>query len=45
MFQFKRDFEEDYCSARDLDLAREINPTLQSFEDWLAENADRIPLE
>jgi uncharacterized protein YbjT (DUF2867 family) len=29
----------------DLDLARELNPTLQSFEDWLAENADRIPLE
>ena len=44
MFQFKRDFEDDYCGARDLGLVRELNPSAQSFEAWLAENKDRIPI-
>jgi hypothetical protein len=44
MFQFKRDFEEYYCGARDLRLSRALNPELQTFEEWLAENKDRIPL-
>ena len=45
MFQFKRDFEEDYCAIRDLDKSRSLNPDLQSFDTWLAANASRIPLE
>jgi uncharacterized protein YbjT (DUF2867 family) len=45
MFQFKRDFEDYYCEARDLDGARALNPTLQTFEAWLAANKDSIPLE
>jgi uncharacterized protein YbjT (DUF2867 family) len=45
MFQFKRDFEEYYCGARPLAVARELNPALQTFEAWLAKNASRIPLE
>ena len=45
MFQFKRDFEADYCGARDLALARALNPSLQTFDQWLATNASRIPLE
>jgi len=45
MFQFKRDFERDFCGARQLDFARALNPELQSFEVWLARNAHRIPLE
>ncbi len=45
MFQFKRDFEEDYCGIRDLDKSRSLNPDLQSFDTWLAANASRIPLE
>jgi uncharacterized protein YbjT (DUF2867 family) len=45
MFQFKRDFETDYCGARSVESTRELNPQLQSFESWLAENKDRIPLE
>ena len=45
MFQFKRDFEEDFCGARDLGVARDLNPSLLTFEGWLAENAARIPLE
>ncbi len=45
MFQFKRDFNEYYCGARDLDATRKLNPELLTFEEWLTENADKIPLE
>ncbi|MEK6768284.1 MAG: NmrA/HSCARG family protein [Gemmatimonadota bacterium] len=45
MFQFKRDFENDYCGARNLDVARTLNPALQTFDQWLAQNQSRIPLE
>lgn len=45
MFQFKRDFEKDYCGARDLTLCRSLNPTLQTFDQWLAVNKGRIPLD
>ena len=44
MFQFKRDFEADYRGHRDLALVRELNPSVQSFESWLAVNKDRIPI-
>jgi uncharacterized protein YbjT (DUF2867 family) len=45
MFQFKRDFEEYFCGIRNLALARELNPSLQTFRQWLAANADKIPLD
>ena len=45
MFQFKRDFNEYFCGARNLDFARSLNPELQTFAQWLARNASRIPLE
>jgi uncharacterized protein YbjT (DUF2867 family) len=45
MFQFKRDFEQVFCGARDVALSRSLNPALQTFEDWLRLNKDRIPLE
>lgn len=45
MFQFKRDFEADFCGARNLQAARTLNPSLQSFDNWLAQNRSRIPLE
>jgi uncharacterized protein YbjT (DUF2867 family) len=45
MFQFKRDFEEYYCGARNLDSARALNPSLQTFEAWLEQNKNRIPLD
>jgi uncharacterized protein YbjT (DUF2867 family) len=45
MFQFKRDFEDYYCGVRNLDVARSLNPELQSFSTWLARNKSRIPLE
>ena len=43
MFQFKRDFERDFCGARDLGRSRALNPGLQTFAQWLAANKDRIP--
>jgi uncharacterized protein YbjT (DUF2867 family) len=36
MFQFKRDFEEYFCGARNIDATRKLNPKLQSLETWLA---------
>ena len=44
MYQYKRDFNESYCTARDLDQARSLNPDLQTFEEWLDKNKERIPL-
>jgi uncharacterized protein YbjT (DUF2867 family) len=45
MFQFNRDFEGEFCGARDLNRTRELNPELKTFDAWLAENGSRIPLE
>lgn len=45
MFQFKRDFEHVFCGARNLDMARSIHPSMQSFDAWLQENKGRIPIE
>jgi uncharacterized protein YbjT (DUF2867 family) len=44
MFQFKRDFDAYFCGARDPEVARSLNPELQSFGAWLARNKDLIPL-
>jgi uncharacterized protein YbjT (DUF2867 family) len=44
MFQFKADFESDYCGARDLAFSRSLNPKLQTFAEWLAANKARIAL-
>ena len=45
MFQFKRDFEEYFCGARNLEFSRSVNPALQNFATWLAANKSRIPLQ
>jgi uncharacterized protein YbjT (DUF2867 family) len=45
MFQFKRDFQEYYCGVRNVNFARTLNPELQTFNEWLAKNKDRIPIE
>ena len=45
MFQFYRDFEEDLNKIRDVSFSRELNPNLQSFDQWLQQNADRIPID
>jgi uncharacterized protein YbjT (DUF2867 family) len=44
MFQFNRDFSDDFCAARSVEFSRSLNPALQTFESWLAANAGRIPL-
>ena len=44
MFQFKRDFNEDFRAVRSIDFTRDLNPELQSFEAWLARHKDEIPL-
>jgi hypothetical protein len=45
MFQFKAEFEDYYCGARNLAFTRALNPALQTFDQWLSQNAARIPLE
>lgn len=45
MFQFYRDFDKVCNSVRDVSFSRELNPELKSFEKWLSENANKIPLE
>ncbi len=45
MFQFKRDFNDYYCGVRDPAFARSLNPALQTFDMWLAQNKDRIPID
>jgi uncharacterized protein YbjT (DUF2867 family) len=44
MFQFKRDFNADFCAARSVERSRALNPRLQTFAQWLEANAARIPL-
>lgn len=44
MFQFYRDFEEECNSVRDVSYSKELNPELQSFDQWLSKNAVKIPL-
>jgi uncharacterized protein YbjT (DUF2867 family) len=45
MFQYKRDFNAEYCGARDVAETRGLHPGLLDFGGWLRENAARIPIE
>jgi uncharacterized protein YbjT (DUF2867 family) len=45
MFQFKHDFEGYFCGVRNVEEARSLNPSLQTFEQWLAANKDQIPID
>ena len=44
MFQFKRDFNDYYCGARDPGFSRSLHPQLQTFDAWLAAHKAQIPL-
>jgi uncharacterized protein YbjT (DUF2867 family) len=44
MFQFKRDFEGTFCGARSIDLSRELNPSIESFDAWLTRNRSAIAI-
>ncbi len=45
MFQYKHDFEDEFRAARPVQGARALNPELQSFAEWLAGNAARMPID
>jgi len=45
MFQYYKEFVTEFSDARDINIARELNPELKSFDMWLAENAKRLPIE
>jgi uncharacterized protein YbjT (DUF2867 family) len=44
MFQFKHDFEDYYCGARSVGGTKSLNPSLKSLDEWLKDNAKKIPL-
>ncbi len=44
MFQVYDEFEEKMNDLRDVKSSKELNPELQSFEQWLEINAKNIPL-
>jgi len=45
MFQFKRDFDAAFRAPRKVEVARRLNPSLQSFEVWLGAHKSTIPTE
>ena len=45
MFQYKVEFNDEYCDLRNINVCKVLNPELLSMEQWLVENKDRIPLE
>ncbi len=45
MFQVYDEFEEKVNGLRDVAVSKKLNPQLQNFEQWLAQNAKNIPLE
>jgi len=44
MFQYKHDFEREFCAARPIEQARALYPGLQTFRQWLSRHAKQIPL-
>lgn len=44
MFQFYRDFEKECNAVRSVEASKKLNPELKSFNEWLRENASRIPV-
>jgi uncharacterized protein YbjT (DUF2867 family) len=45
MYQFKAEFEKDYCQSRSIELAKTLNPSLQTFSSWVEKNKNKISLE
>ena len=42
MFQFKRDFNDYYCGARDLAFGRSLNPEMQTLDRWMEKNKGKL---
>lgn len=45
MFQYNHDFAAEFCASRDIAQARALNPRLLTFDQWLAQNKKRLPIE
>jgi len=45
MFQHHTLFKDEARGLRSVEISRKLNPELQSFSAWLADNAGRIPIE
>ncbi|MFZ0390258.1 MAG: NmrA/HSCARG family protein [Calditrichia bacterium] len=45
MFQFKQEFEKEYCGSRSIEMSRSLNPSLLTFDEWLGKYGRKIPLE
>jgi hypothetical protein len=45
MFLLNQELEQVCLTARDLKAGRGLNPTMQTFDAWLAQNKQRIPVE
>jgi uncharacterized protein YbjT (DUF2867 family) len=45
MFQYYAEFEKEFSAARDLAVARSLNPELLDFKSWLAKYGAKIPLD
>lgn len=44
MFQYKAEFEKEFCGARSLEESRALNPEIMTFAAWLAKYKSKIPL-
>ena len=44
MFQVYRDFEGPFNANRNIDVARQLNPQLMNFDQWVAANKSKISL-
>ena len=42
MFQYYRDFDKEFFALRDINTARSLNPSLQTFDQFIAQNKDKI---
>ncbi len=45
MFQYKHDFEEEFCAARNLEFSRRLNPGLQNFDQWVSAHIRQITIQ
>ncbi len=45
MFQFYRDFDTVCNDVRDVHASRQLNPQLKSFNQWLSQNSNKIPMD
>jgi uncharacterized protein YbjT (DUF2867 family) len=42
MFQYKHDFELEFCAVRGVSFSRTLNPALQDFAAWCTANRERL---